>query len=302
MEEPGIVSDLLRFLDTLPAGFACGPREQMAVRELVLRLTAGGEVLDDSARLKTLVAPLVCGDKDQQSEFYDRFAEWIAGREVEESPVPLHKPSQRRWLAAAAVILLACTLLGGGIYVGRLLSPGLLPPAPPGVDDPDRHVVPTNTGDELLGFVRTPEGLPLSNATVWIPFGLDTPQFPKVITDSQGRFTIQLPSSQNNAAVTALAALLALGTAPPGAEGSAVFSPNGQRLATDTSAGATVWDAITGKKFSKYALWVSAGTWPSVPTAAYWRQRAATGVPRPGMRPRARQSLRCRDIRKASQA
>jgi len=174
MEDAGIIAALLAFLDTLPAGFGCGPREQLAVRELVLRLIAGGEKRADPAQWKTLIGPLVCGDPDQQREFYDRFDEWIASRTVSPPPPPPPPESPRRWIALAAATLLVCGLFGGGAWYKSRNRPKTVAVVQPLSSEPATPPVPTN---QLQGTVRAPDGHPLGNATVWIPFGIETPQY-----------------------------------------------------------------------------------------------------------------------------
>jgi WD40 repeat protein len=246
MEDAGIIAALLAFLDTLPAGFGCGPREQLAVRELVLRLIAGGEKRADPAQWKTLIGPLVCGDPDQQREFYDRFDEWIASRTVSPPPPPPPPESPRRWIALAAATLLVCGLFGGGAWYKSRNRPKTVAVVQPLSSEPATPPVPTN---QLQGTVRAPDGHPLGNATVWIPFGIETPQYPKVATDARGSFTITLTS----APADNVPGTLSLRDKPlvlryGGVVTSVSFSPDGSRLATDTVKGAVIRDTITGKE------------------------------------------------------
>lgn len=249
MEEPNIITELVAFLETLPDGFGCGPREQMAVRELLLHLIDEGGMPGDPARLKTLIAPLVCGDPQQQREFYDRFTEWCASRRVPgPKPGPGTKPSRFPWAAVAAAVLFAGLLSGGVYYLNLFRSipvpPRLEPPrvsvdAGPDTREPERR-------DRIRGIVQTPDGLPLENATVRIPFGIDSPEYPNVVTDVRGSFTFQLGADRSNALGETGVVRPATIWSVKELTGFPVFSPDGARIATNVYE-VKVWDAATGR-------------------------------------------------------
>ena len=79
--------DLVALLETLRAdGFAIGLEEHLAAQQLIIDLedelkNAGAE------RLRTLLAPLLACDPEQQATFYARFEQWLAaiGREADTS-------------------------------------------------------------------------------------------------------------------------------------------------------------------------------------------------------------------------
>jgi len=251
MEEPGLIGNLLAFLDTLPAGFGCGPREQMAVRELVVRLIDGGKMPADPVGLKTLIAPLVCGDREQQGEFYDRFAEWMERRRAEQRPAePPVLPPSRQWPGVPVAALLAAGVLSAGVYLGNMFQaiPNVRPPATHPYEEPSSSVT-TAPKNRVSGIIRTTEGdYPVGEATVWIPFGTDTAQYPKVVTDARGGFAIELAATWGNTGRETLKVrgqpMVLQGPAPVT---SVAFSPDGSKLATDTARGAELWDTATGK-------------------------------------------------------
>ena len=194
MAEPVAIGDVLAFLETLPSGFATGPREQLAVREMLLRLLELGELPADRQRWKTLIAPLVCGNEEQQAEFYSRFQARLAVAEPKKPDVPEKPP--RRWRREAIAAAFLLVLLGGaGWRLQQLFGPVPNPPMPPApafLVPLEKKPVPATTDVLYAAQVRTSEGLPLRGATVWAPADRAAAQPRTVLTGAEGRFRIQM--------------------------------------------------------------------------------------------------------------
>jgi hypothetical protein len=245
--ETAVISGVLGFLDTLPAGFAIGPREQMAVRELMLTLIDSGAMPADRGRLKTLLAPLVCGDPDQQREFYARFDEWA--RPAPPPPPPVELPKAPRWSFAIMAFLFVATVVAMGAEVRRafwsipeLAMPRVSIPSPClGCEEIGRPAV-----NILSGVVRTPDGLtPLRGATVRVPAGRAIREYPKLVTDAGGRFAMETRTGGVLGAASSQPAL-AIKFEEPIA--SVSFSPDGTRIASDTNDSVVVSDTRTGRR------------------------------------------------------
>lgn len=237
-----LISRLIRFLDSLPAGFGCGPREQMAIRELVLRLIAGGAAPTEAAAWKTLIAPLVCGDAAQQHEFYERFDEWGASQNI--TPPSARRPPPRRWPIALAMTLLAASVLTTGAYYRSLFRPVPRPHRPPAPAYTPLQPEATVAANRLQGVVETADGIPLPHATVWVAQRISPTN--KLFTDANGRFAIALSAAPTqDAAVTNTPMVLRIGSA---SGFSVSFSPDGHSLTAGTPNGAMIWDLISGRK------------------------------------------------------
>jgi len=223
----------------------------MAMRELALHLIEAGTMPSDPADLKTLIAPLVCGDPVQQQEFYDRFAEWIAGRAPVPEEVSVLPKRGGGWIRiAAGAVLLVGGMIGGGLYLKSLFRPipALSLPAPPRpVVEPGTEVSPP-PHDEVRGMVETVDGYAAETATVWIPSGIDTPQYPKAVTDSRGGFAIVLAAARKGEQRVSVTLRSSRQIFNHGLiVNRVVFSPDGSKLVIDAFGGAEVLDAATGK-------------------------------------------------------
>ncbi len=184
-----LISRLMAFLDVLPATFGRGPREQMAIRELIWRLSAEGKAPTEPGRWKTLIAPLVCSDAAQQHEFYERFDEWTAGQHA--APHVVRGQPRRKWPLMAAAAFLLAGFIGAGICYLLLFRPipDLRRPNPPHyAEQQEGEFEVTVAGNRLEGLVETAEGLPVRGATVWVAKKVSADN--KVVTDARGRFSI----------------------------------------------------------------------------------------------------------------
>ncbi|MCP4695491.1 MAG: hypothetical protein GY862_01385, partial [Gammaproteobacteria bacterium] len=75
------------------AGFAIGAAQHIAAQDLLLALAAQDELPADPARLRTLLAPVLCHSPQEQALFQDRFNDWLGRLKILESagtvmPVP----------------------------------------------------------------------------------------------------------------------------------------------------------------------------------------------------------------------
>lgn len=201
MAEGLSIAAILSFIEKLPSGFANGPRELLAVRELFLRMAELGELPADKACWKTLLAPIVCGDEDQQAEFYSRFDAEFAERREPVPPAPngpaVAPPPEIPWRAAIAAVVCLSVFGFGGLWLARLFQPISEPPmpkAPVSFLKPPMPETPRTPRPVLVAEARvtSPDGLPLSGATVWAPMDLVTNQQRRVTTDAQGRFRVPM--------------------------------------------------------------------------------------------------------------
>ncbi len=255
MEETRLIEKLLGFLDQLPDGFAKGPREQLAVRELIFQLMEAGSMPADILKLTTLVGPLICGSPEQQDEFQARFKAHFGEEPRPRKPRP---PSEMPgvWSTVMEVSVLAVPFLVFGImYTIGFLEPLGSPDRPPVAGYPPQGLVtasaPVLRSDTLTGIVQTAAGLPLSNATVRTHADAAAPESREVTTDADGRFTIRLAksvvartlapvasikpvvrSSYTSPTVSSLQVQRFGGIANPPASSGLAYSPDGNLLAS----------------------------------------------------------------------
>src|SRR5579883_321993 len=72
---PNVLTD---FIDELrDAGYKIGIDQYIASQDLILALTAQGETLNRSERLKTLLGPIFCSSPAEQEDFPQRFDRWV---------------------------------------------------------------------------------------------------------------------------------------------------------------------------------------------------------------------------------
>ncbi len=82
-----LISRLPQLLDALRAGgFTLGAGEYAAAHRLLLRLAQRGELPDETLRLSSLLAPLLCSSPEEQKLFAHRFRIW-AGSSPSPAPV-----------------------------------------------------------------------------------------------------------------------------------------------------------------------------------------------------------------------
>jgi hypothetical protein len=78
-----LTDDLLDFVESLrDDGYNIGAAQYIHVQNLILLLAARGALPDDPARLRTLIAPIVCDSPERQADLEGRFARWSAQRTV----------------------------------------------------------------------------------------------------------------------------------------------------------------------------------------------------------------------------
>ena len=194
-----LIHELCGFLSTLPTPrFETGPREQLAVRELVLRLMETNLFPKKPGELKTLFAPLVCSTPEAQEEFHALFDQWLLERSKSAqthitAATVVRAAGSHKWLVSAAAFM---AVLGATAWQLRILwQPPPYPPMPPAIsvvlpDQPPQQQPP----GQFTGTV-TAQRLPLSGAKIWSP--AYNAAAPLAVTDSQGRFSI--PISQSSA-------------------------------------------------------------------------------------------------------
>ncbi len=69
---------LIEFIDELrEAGYKIGIPQYIAAQDLILMLIAQGETLDSPEQLRNLLAPIFCSSPIEQSEFQQRFDDWV---------------------------------------------------------------------------------------------------------------------------------------------------------------------------------------------------------------------------------
>jgi len=112
---------LLTFIDSLRRdGYNIGAAQHIACQDLLLALAAQGQWPAQTRRLKTLLAPILCGTPQEQAAFYQRFDDWLvtqsAGLETSEPEPPptlendWQKLARRtrpwRWILATIALVL----------------------------------------------------------------------------------------------------------------------------------------------------------------------------------------------------
>jgi photosystem II stability/assembly factor-like uncharacterized protein len=169
---------LEQFLANLPAGFAYGTAERIHVRRLLLALFAEGQLPEQLGELKTLLAPIVCTNRDQQDSFYRSFDEEFlrsqdsrVGQDDPERKRSEHKKKIFRMRAAMAVVLVLVAI--GAIYHFRPRPQPKKAEAPVVTPPPPTDIAPEKKKPEkvtsVTGRVLTSKGVPVQGADVWIP-------------------------------------------------------------------------------------------------------------------------------------
>ncbi|MEA2491207.1 MAG: hypothetical protein QOH21_2999, partial [Acidobacteriota bacterium] len=130
---------LRQLFDRLRADrFPVGPDQYLRMRQLV---AAVGD--EPPERLKTLIAPIFAGSKEQQSRFYDIFDEVFTPSPPPITVVPLRRPIGRaRALALAAAALVLAALIGVVLSENEKPRPQRPPPATMPTNTTDYAVVP----------------------------------------------------------------------------------------------------------------------------------------------------------------
>ena len=78
MNTTTLTTELLNFIEDLrSAGYNIGMSQYVAAQDLILGLAAQGNLPSSLARLRTLLAPILCKSSKQQAEFQHYFAAWI---------------------------------------------------------------------------------------------------------------------------------------------------------------------------------------------------------------------------------
>lgn len=204
--EPGqLIADLCAFVARLPKPrFTPGPREQLLVRELLLRLIEEQSWPGDPARLKTLIAPLVCSGPDSQQEFYALFEQWMAERTRAAEGARVRRIAAQvgsfRWLIASGVAAMAAVGILGSWLLWPLMQPLPSPPMPqaPAVFRETASKPAPTLKARRLDVEVIANGTPVKGATVWPPS-----PYQQKATDDNGRFAMDtLTSSPINLLVT----------------------------------------------------------------------------------------------------
>jgi len=198
-----LIHQLCEFIATLPKPrFDAGPREQLAVRDLLLRLIETHSFPKHRGDLKTLLAPLVCSTPEAQDEFYALFDRWLneqsSSSQTGIATAAVRAARSHRWLLAAAALV---ALIGITSWRLRVLwEPLPYPPLPAPISAPLPED-PLPQPGQFAGTV-TAQRLPLSGAKIWLPSS--NAAVPLAETDSQGRFSIAIPQLGSNLLVTHL--------------------------------------------------------------------------------------------------
>jgi len=81
-----LTEGLVNFIEDLRAAdYHIGATQYIAAQELILVLTALGELPSELSRLRTLLAPILCHSLKEQAEFKKHFDNWISQFETRES-------------------------------------------------------------------------------------------------------------------------------------------------------------------------------------------------------------------------
>jgi formylglycine-generating enzyme required for sulfatase activity len=161
--------------------FDKGLQRYYAVHDLLITLLHRGEWPSRAASLKNLIAPLMCSTADQQTEFYDRFDEWVREQASQRASfwLPPDVPDNRRsnstrrtqWSAVALAVIalfIAVPIIwkkthppppAQGPKVTGILPPAATTTAPSNLPLPPGQLIPVHARF-LAG------GRPVSNAAI----------------------------------------------------------------------------------------------------------------------------------------
>jgi hypothetical protein len=191
---PGEILDFVLSLRQPASGFNIGLPQYASVHDLLLALIRRGEFPSHPSALKTLLAPLICTNADQQTEFYALFdhrfqaggAHPVTKLAIANPEAPQASRWRRPYLATVAL------LVAVGIWWSMTRDPSA-PPVPAAADQPatTATVGEAPTGPATLvdvqGSVRDERGNPVADAEILYPPNR------VVATDANGQFIASLP-------------------------------------------------------------------------------------------------------------
>ncbi len=209
MDQGKLIADLFLFLDGLPKPrFDAGPREHMLVRQFLLRLIAENSWPDDPSKLKTLLAPILCGTPQTQAEFHGLFDEWlksapfqsrlVIGSDASATTSRDREGADALWLrwwpawSGALIVLIAIS----AYIASPLFQPIQPPPMPraPGVPFQELAVRRDAPGQIVVSVDY--KGRPEQGATVWLPDRSGTGPYIQAVTGPDGKASVPYGSAR----------------------------------------------------------------------------------------------------------
>jgi len=109
--DPDLLTD---FIDELrESGYRIGVSQYIAVQDLMVALANQGKLPENSERLRTLIAPILCSSPTEQEDFQYRFDDWVELIKLKDRPKDelgikaaiLNNIKKRRWRFRSLILL-----------------------------------------------------------------------------------------------------------------------------------------------------------------------------------------------------